>query len=146
MSNISIWEPVNVIRNDFERLFSDFVPTSVKKLWGYDESGSVEPAVDVIEKEDSIIVRAELPGVSRDEVKLEIHESRLTIKGEHKAEKEDKKEDYYRKEIGFGAFCRNIELPSGVDSSSASASMKDGILEVTVKKNEPAKSVAIEVK
>lgn len=145
MANVSIWDPVSNIRSDFEKLFSDFFPTSVKRIWGY-EPGLMEPAVDVLEKEDAIIVKAELPGVSKDEVKIEVHENKLILKGKHKTEKEEKKEDFYRKEIECGSFYRSIELPSDVEASSAKASMKDGILEVTLKKAAEAKPIAIEVK
>lgn len=145
MANISIWDPVYTIRDDFEKLFSDFFPASIKRMWGY-EPGRIEPAVDIIEKEDMITVKAELPGVSKDEVKLEVHENKLAIKGEHKTEKEEKKEDFYRKEIELGSFYRCIELPSDVEAESAVANMKDGILEVSLKKVAPAKPIAIEVK
>jgi HSP20 family protein len=144
MANVSIWDPVSNIRSDFEKLFSDFFPTSVKRIWG--EPGLMEPAVDVLEKENMIIVKAELPGVSKDEIKIEVHENRLILKGKHKTEKEEKKEDFYRKEIECGSFYRSIELPSDVEASSAKASMKDGILEVTLKKAAEAKPIAIEVK
>ena len=145
MANVSVWDPVSNIRSDFERLFSDFFPTSVKRIWGY-EPGLIEPAVDVVEKEDTMIVRAELPGISKDEVKIEVHENRLILKGKHKTEKEEKKEDYYRKEIECGSFYRSIELPSNAEASSAKASLKDGILEITLKKAAEAKPIAIEVK
>ena len=145
MANVSVWDPVSNIRSDFERLFSDFFPTSVKRIWGY-EPGLIEPAVDVVEKEDTMIVRAELPGISKDEVKIEVHENRLILKGKHKTEKEEKKEDFYRKEIECGSFYRSIELPSNAEASSAKASLKDGILEITLKKAAEAKPIAIEVK
>ncbi|MCL4322017.1 MAG: Hsp20/alpha crystallin family protein [Deltaproteobacteria bacterium] len=145
MANVSVWDPVSNIRSDFEKLFSDFFPTSVKRIWGY-EPGLIEPAVDVVEKEDTMIVRAELPGISKDEVKIEVHENRLILKGKHKTEKEEKKEDYYRKEIECGSFYRSIELPSNAEASSAKASLKDGILEITLKKAAEAKPIAIEVK
>lgn len=145
MANVSMWDPVSNIRSDFEKLFSDFFPTSVKRIWGY-EPGLIEPAVDVVEKEDTMIVRAELPGISKDEVKIEVHENRLILKGKHKTEKEEKKEDYYRKEIECGSFYRSIELPSNAEASSAKASLKDGILEITLKKAAEAKPIAIEVK
>lgn len=145
MANISVWDPFYNVRSDFERLLSDFFPSSIKKLWGY-ETPVFEPAIDVLENEDKIMVKAELPGISKDEIKLEVHENRLTIKGEHKVEKEEKKEDFYRKEIELGSFYRVVELPSEVEAGSAAASMKDGILEISLKKVEPSKPIAIDVK
>lgn len=145
MPNISIWDPVNNIRSDFERLFADFFPASVKRIWGY-ERDLTAPAVDVIEKEDKIVVRAELPGVSKDDIKIEIRENRLVLKGKHKTEQEESKEDFHRKEIEFGSFYRNIELPSDVEKASAEASMKDGILEVVLKKATEAAPINIEIK
>ncbi len=145
MANISIWGPIDNIRTDFERLFSDFFPASVRKIWGY-ERGLTEPAVDVIEKEDKIVVRAELPGVSKDEIKVEVHDSRLVLKGKHKTEKEESKEDFHRKEIEFGSFYRSIGLPSDIETASAKASMKDGILEVVLEKAAKAMPINIEIK
>ena len=145
MANISVWDPVNSIRSDFEKLFVDVVPVSIRRLWGM-EPGVTEPSVDVIEKNDMIMVKAEVPGISKDDLKLEVHDNKLTIKGEHKTEKEEKKENYYRKEISFGSFYRCVELPSEVANDSASATLKDGILEVSLKKIAPSKPIEIEVK
>ncbi len=145
MANVSIWDPFYAVRSDFERLLSDFFPSSVKRMWG-SEALTMEPAVDVLEKENAIMVRAELPGIARDEIKLEIHENKLIIKGEHKTEKEDKKDNFYRKEIEIGSFYRMVDLPSDVDASTSEATLKDGILEVNLKKIEPSKPIEIAVK
>ncbi len=145
MANISLWDPVYSMKNDVEKMFSEFMPSSMKRFWGMNP-GIGEPAVDVIEKDDSIVVKASIPGVNKEDVKLEVHENVLIIKGEHKEEKEEKKEDYYRKEIQSGSFYRSVELPSDVESESAEAVLKDGILEVALKKVKPAKPIKIEIK
>lgn len=144
MANISL-RPIYTLRDDFEKLFSDVMPASVKRFWGM-EAGEVEPSVDVLEKENLITVKVALPGVSKNDIKIEVHENMFTIKGEHKTEKEEKKEDYYRKEIGCGSFYRSVELPADVEAESANAVLKDGVLEVTLKKASPSKPIKIEVK
>jgi HSP20 family protein len=144
MANLSL-RPIYTIRDDFEKLFSDVMPASVKRFWGM-EPGVVGPSADILEKDDFITIKIALPGVSKDDIKIEVHENMFTIKGEHKREKEDKKEDYYRKEISCGAFYRSIELPANVEAGSANAVLKDGILEVTLKKASHSKPIQIEVK
>lgn len=146
MANISWWDPVyNDVRNDVGKIFSEFMPSTMKRFWGL-TPGVGEPAVDVIEKDDLIVVKASIPGVNKEDIKLEVHKNVLIIKGEHKVEKEEKKEDYYRKEIQCGSFYRSVELPSDVESESADAVLKDGILEVTLKKVAVPKPIKIEIK
>jgi len=103
------------------------------------------PAVDVFEKESEVIVKAEIPGLSRGDVEVNLTNSTLTISGEKKKEEEVKERDYYRCERSFGSFSRTIELPAEVKTEEAKASFKDGLLEIHLPKTEAAKQKPIKV-
>jgi len=104
------------------------------------------PAVDITEHDDEYLVKVELPGVNKDEVKLTLENNILTIRGEKKQEKETKKENYHRVERSYGSFQRSFTLPAAVKSDKIDASYKDGILTVSLPKAEEAKPKQIEVK
>ena len=88
------------------------------------------PVVDVFEKDGSLHVRAELPGMSEKDVEIEVNEDGLTISGEKKEEKEVKEDKYYRSERTYGKFIRRIPLPKSADTDKADAKFKDGVLEI----------------
>lgn len=90
------------------------------------------PRVEVLEKEGQFVVRAELPGMTKDEVKVEIAENVLTIQGERKQEKKEEREGYHYSECSYGSFYRAIPLPEGVELAKAAAEFKQGVLEVTM--------------
>ncbi len=92
------------------------------------------PSVDVIDREEEVVVRAELPGVDKKDLEISLSEDALTIKGSTKSEKEEEKGDYYRREVSSGSFSRTIRLPSAVDGEQVSSSFKDGILQLTLPK------------
>ena len=104
------------------------------------------PAVDIAEHDDEYLVKVELPGVNKDEVKLTLENNILTIRGEKKQEKETKRENYHRVERSYGSFQRSFTLPAAVKSDKIDASYKDGILTVSLPKAEEAKPKQIEVK
>ena len=104
------------------------------------------PAVDIVEHDDEYLVKVELPGVNKEEVKLTLENNILTIRGEKKQEKETKKENYHRVERSYGSFQRSFTLPAAVKSDKIDASYKDGILTVSLPKAEEAKPKQIEVK
>jgi HSP20 family protein len=104
------------------------------------------PAVDIAEHDDEYLVKVELPGVNKDEVKLTLENNILTIRGEKKQEKETKKENYHRVERSYGSFQRSFTLPAAVKADKIDASYKDGILTVSLPKAEEAISKQIEVK
>ena len=103
------------------------------------------PAVDIYETKDAICVRAELPGVDKDAVKVEVKDGVLALRGERKFEKEVKEENYHRVERSYGTFHRSFSLPSSVDGERVTARMKDGVLEVTLPKREEAKPKQIKI-
>ncbi|HLK48530.1 MAG TPA: Hsp20/alpha crystallin family protein [Bryobacteraceae bacterium] len=90
------------------------------------------PSIDVRERDNSVVVSADLPGINKDEVKVEATDQGLCIRGERKQEQEEKREGYYRSERSYGSFCRVVPLPEGANLDQARAQFKDGVLEVTV--------------
>ncbi|PWB80804.1 MAG: molecular chaperone [Candidatus Methylomirabilota bacterium] len=106
------------------------------------------PAVDIFETVDSIVMKAELPGVSRDHIDIQVQDNTLMLKGERKFEREVKEENYLRIERSYGAFQRAFTLPTDVQQDKIKAVFKDGVLEVTMPKAEEAKpkQVKIDVK
>jgi HSP20 family protein len=98
--------------------------------------------MDVYEKDNAIVVKAELPGMKKEDVQVEIEGEDLIIRGESKAESEVKDEDYYRSERSFGSFYRRMPLPAGVTAEQIHASLTDGVLEVRVPKPAEAKAEA----
>ena len=104
------------------------------------------PSIDVAESDDEITVKAEIPGVSADDIDVSIDGSNLVISGEKKQESEEKDRNYYRVERCYGSFRRSIALPPGVDVDNIKASSKDGVLTVAIPKTEDKKSRKIKIK
>lgn len=142
------WEPKEIrhLRNLFDEFFDfEIMPQSrrLRKKWL--EGGGWSPLVDVIDKKDSIIVKAELPGVDKKDVKISLSENTLTIRGERKEEKEINKENCCCCERAFGSYSRTIALPTEVDKNKTKASYKNGILEIVLPKAEEVKPKEIEI-
>lgn len=90
------------------------------------------PAIDLEREDGNLVLRADIPGISPEEVKIEVEDDVLTVSGEHEERKEDKDKDFVRRERRYGSFFRSMALPSGVDPKQIKASTKDGVLEVTI--------------
>jgi len=90
------------------------------------------PRIDVLEREGQYIVRADLPGMTKDDIKVEVTDEMITIQGERKQEKEEKREGYYYGERAYGSYYRAIPLPEGADHAKATAEFHNGVLEVTM--------------
>ena len=103
------------------------------------------PSVDIFETPDSIVMKAELPGVSRDNIDIQVQDNTLTLKGERKFEHEVKEENYLRVERSYGAFQRTFHLPTGVQQGKIRAVFKDGVLEVTMPKAEEPKPTQVKI-
>ncbi|MFQ5867817.1 MAG: Hsp20/alpha crystallin family protein [bacterium] len=103
------------------------------------------PAVDVVEEADRFVVKADLPGLEKDDVKVSVEDDVLLIQGEKKTEKETKKDDYYYSERTYGSFYRSIPLPASVTGDKVKASYKKGVLEVSLPKSEQTKSKQIDI-
>lgn len=142
--NLSVWDPFR----EMEALLDRYSRSARKTAAAGDskaiESGDWTPVVDIVENEGSFIVRAELPGVAKDDVKVHIDNGILTIKGEKKVESKDEKR--HRVECLYGSFVRSFTLPQDVDVEKVEAGYKNGILSLTIPKLEMAKPKQIEVK
>jgi len=103
------------------------------------------PALDVYEDKDQFVVKAELPGMKRDDIEVSLHDGSLTISGERKSEQESKESGVYRSERYFGRFQRTLDLPTGVADDKVKAEYRDGILSITLPKVEEAKPKHITV-
>jgi len=130
------WRPFRELE-DMERRFGDiFSQPLLPALWR--RTPMVEmgwaPAIEVFEKEDKFVVKAELPGMKEEDIDVSIVGDTLTIKGERKAESEVKEEDYYCCERSYGSFSRSIAVPSNVDAKKIDASFEDGVLDVSLPK------------
>lgn len=125
----------------FGRFFRDW---SFPRLFG--EARGVAPAVDMLDRKDEVILRADLPGLEQKDIDVTVEEEVLTIRGERKGEEEVKEEDYYCCERWAGSFERSLTLPAGVDTDKVKATFKNGILEVHLPKVEKAKGKKVEIK
>ncbi len=152
MSTLIRWEPrreqrceLNTVREQMDRLFSE----AFGRGWNAEEgltSGAWVPPVDVYETADSLILKADLPEVKKDEIDISIDENRLTIRGERHAEKEVNQENYYRSERNYGTFSRSFGLPPTVNAEKVDATFTGGVLTLTLPKLEEAKPKQIKVK
>jgi HSP20 family protein len=135
--------PLRRLQENIDRLFEDpfgewlASTPSLLETWG--------PAVDVDEDKDNVFVRAELPGMKKQEIAVSVSGEMLNITGERKEEAEFKGAKSYRKERYLGRFHRSIRLPAGVDATKIKAHYKDGILTVTCPKTEEAKRKQVEI-
>jgi len=130
------------LRGEMNDLFNGFCrgmdwPWASERAW---------PAIDVAEKDDAIVVRAEVPGCKAQDIDISIHGRTLTISGQKEETKEHKDKGYYHSESVYGSFRRDVDLPTEVDQNKVEASCKDGVLSITLPKVEKAKPVKIEVK
>lgn len=135
------------MQDRMNRMFDDFFHGFSLVPWA-DERLEWLPLVDLSETEDAVHVTVELPGVQAKEVDISLTEDLLTIRGEKKSEKEEKKRDYHRVERSYGLFTRTVRLPAVVDADKVEATFKDGVLTINMPKREEAKTrkVKVEVK
>jgi len=150
--DVSSWTPMADLstdlfsmRDEMNRMFDRFFKRST-----FDDDNTamhaLVPDVDITEKDDSYILKADLPGVAKDDVKITLRENILTIKGEKKREREEKHRDSYRSERMYGTFERTFTLPSIVRDEKIQANFKDGVLTVEIPKSEEVKPKEIPVK
>lgn len=139
------WTTLPTLQDRINRVFDDMFPTTGE---GREDAGLFEwrPMVDTYEKDDAIMIKAELPGLKKDDVSIDVNNNVLSIKGERKDEENVEEDNYYRRERFYGKFQRAFTLPDNVDTDKIEASFKDGILEVKVPKTEESKGKKIEIK
>ena len=114
--------------------------------WRHRELIPRQPAVEISEEKDQVIVKAEIPGLKKEDLQVNLSNSLLTIRGERKQEEEKKGKGYYYSERSYGSFSRSIQLPAEVRSDKVSASFKDGVLEIRLPKTEEAKQRDVAIK
>jgi HSP20 family protein len=129
--------PFNALRrfaDDVDRMFDDFDfgRRWSSPLWRETGSDMWAPDVDIFQKNDQLIVRADLPGLTKDDVSVEVTDNAVAIQGERKREHEEEREGLYRAERNYGSFYRLIPLPEGVITDQAKATFREGVLEVTI--------------
>ncbi len=136
------WEPFREMDNFFRRYAA-----GVGHPWR-DESGSWTPVANITETDKEYLIRAELPEVKKEDVKVSMENGVITISGERKQEKEEKKENEIRIESFYGTFSRSFALPDNIDEKSISAESKDGVLRIHIPKNAAArpKQISIDIK
>ncbi|HKI61053.1 MAG TPA: Hsp20/alpha crystallin family protein [Mariprofundaceae bacterium] len=110
------------------------------------EFGTWLPPVDIKETDDALLVHAEVPGIDKKDVKVDVHDGVLTISGERQYQKDVKEKNMHRSERAYGRFSRSFSLPFTVDADNVDATMKDGVLEVRLPKSESAKPRSIEIR
>ena len=138
------WDPIgelDSLQGDMNRLFDRFFE-------GRAANGTARrwiPAMDLVETDDHLVLRGDLPGMSEDDIDIEIKDNVLTVSGERKAESEEKGEGYHRVERAFGSFSRSLTLPQGVDADQIKAEFDKGVLEVTIPKPAEAKPTRVQI-
>lgn len=148
-----IWHPLETLHREIDRLFEDFgfgrskwrlplqrSPFNAEPFWR--ELTASVPAVDIVEKDNAFEITADLPGIDEKNVDVQLSNGKLTIKGETKEDKEEKKKDYYLQERHYGSFERTFGVPEGVDADKIEAHFKKGVLTVTLPKKAEAQKAA----
>ena len=137
---------VTAVGRDFDEMLDRFFKEPVFSVPGLFSSGSWQPNIDVSEGRKNIIVKAELPGVEKENIDLSLEGRLLTIRGEKRHEKEESDEHYHRVESSFGSYRRTIELPSDVDDSKVKAKYKNGVLKIKLRKTNKTETKKINIK
>ena len=141
------WDPFQdliSLQERMNRLFEQTLDRSRGEREGM-VAGTWAPAVDIYETPDSIVLQAELPGLSKDDIDIQVRDNVLTLKGERRSEKEVKEGNYLRVERAYGGFQRAFTLPAAVQADKIRAVFKDGVLDVSIPKAEEAKPKQIKI-
>jgi len=147
MMDLIRWNPWNELvslRERMNRVFDDSLFRSDRREDSL-AMGAWYPAVDMFEKDDKVVIKAELPGLDKKDVSLDLQNGVLTLKGERKYANEVKEENYYRREMSCGKFIRSFSLPADVDADKIKAEFQNGLLTVEVPKPEAHKPKQIKV-
>lgn len=141
------WEPfreISRLRREMDRVFEDYFGPRGWGLipWGIEWT----PAMDVAETAEQVVVKAEIPGIDPKEINISVAGDVLSVKGEKKSEREEKKESYHLVERSYGAFSRTVTLPAAVDADKIEAKYEKGVLTITCPKKEEVKPKQIEIK
>jgi HSP20 family protein len=152
---VTPWEPLFMDPKRWEReidrvaeeLFGPKMRPWWPSIWSWGVNPEpIMPAVDVYEEKDDIVVKAELPGVQKDNIEVRISDSELTLKGEKHKEEKVEEAAYYQCELYYGAFIRTLQLPAEVEADKITASFKGGVLEIRLPRSPEAKSKEVKIK
>lgn len=125
-NELTEWRPFSdfaELRHRLDQAFRD-LSDGAQRGWA--------PSVDLVRRDDALVLRADIPGIKPEDVKIEVEDDVLTVSGEHREEKEEKKEQYVRRERRYGSFSRSMAMPRGVKPDDIQATTEDGVLEVTI--------------
>lgn len=145
------WKPQNRVDQSFDDLFNlenpmlPFFNSGLARMLSQNQQEGWQPAIDISDEKDHYLVKADLPGLKKEDIKISVEDNILTIRGERRHEAEKKEKNYYRLERSYGAFERRLTL-GDVKSEAISAKYLDGVLEVSIPKAESAKPRQIDVK
>ena len=132
--------------NEVDRMFDDF---GFGRPWRspgwFHRSQGWAPDVDIYQRNDQLIIKADLPGMSKEDITVDLTDNRVTIRGERKSEREEEHEGVYRTERSYGSFHREIALPEGAISDQAKATFRDGVLEITMPAPPASKGRRLEI-
>jgi HSP20 family protein len=134
------WEPFRALRRR-DDTFDDLV----REMFGREEAGALQPPVEIAEGEADVTVKMLVPGVDKEHLTVTVGDDVLTVRGEVHKEQEEKKKNFFRQEIRYGAFQRAVRLPAEVDASKVTADLKNGTLNVTLPKSKQPKAQQIKV-
>ena len=145
---LELWRP-RMLRGPFRelaRMEREMEDLFGRVEWPWRAERGWAPAIDMVDAEEEIVLRADLPGMDEKSIDVSVQDGTVTISGERKEEKEEKKEDFYYAERSYGAFSRTVMLPVGVDADRVKATFKKGVLEVHLPKAKEAKGRKVDIK
>ncbi len=145
--NSGFWNPLHELehlQDEMNKLF-DFSLIRRPAQGGDFLAGLWSPAVDIRDSKDKLIVKADIPGIEKDDLKVTVENGVLIIQGERRFQQEEKKDDFIRTERSYGAFQRALQLPTAVDANKIQATCKNGVLELVLPKTEEAKPKQIQI-
>ena len=139
------WDPareLDSLQSDVSRVFDAFFGTRAgngvaRRRW--------VPAIDLVEEDEHLVLRADLPGLSEDDVNVEVKDGVLTVSGERRAEEKTEEKGYHRIERSYGSFSRSLSIPEGIDPEQVSAEFDNGVLEVRIPKPEERKPHRVQI-
>ncbi len=142
---VSMFEEMESNFDRFLRHPFSMMMRPTRSAFDFPKMDDISPSVDIFEEKGDMVIKAEMPGMSKEDVNVSITENTVTISGEKKQEEKVEKKDYYRVERSYGSFCRSFRLPENVNGDKVKASFKDGVLEVRLPKTKEGKQKKITI-
>lgn len=136
---------IDLLRREMDHFFDDFVPMRWSRENGGKNLGTWTPSADITEDEKEYMIRLDIPGMEKNDIKVNFQDGRLTVTGERKSEEKEEKKDYVRQERYFGSFYRSFTLPEKIKEDAIEATFKNGVLKLVVPKGEIKKAKPIKI-